>query len=126
MHPLLLLAGILVLAYVTFLLFTPQSSTLTGSELKVRTWMLTFTFDLRQATEVKAIAKDQLRRGITLRLFGVGWPLKPFGWFRSSHLGTYLNLVDDPSRMYLVRLPQRQILMSPAGGMKELPAVTTR
>ena len=113
------LLGVLALSLV---LFAPQSCRIEGDELRVRASLLTFRFDLRQAIEVRSISSDQLRKSFTVRVFGAGWPLKPFGWFRNSQLGTFLNLVDDPTKMFLVSLPHRKLLVSPIGGMKEIAA----
>ena len=114
--------ALVVVAMLSVLLFTPRSCRVVGDEVKVRSWLATFTFDLRNATEIRAISNDQLKRAFTIRVLGAGWPLRPFGWFRNSQLGTFLNLVDDPSGMYLVSFPHRKLLVSPAGGMKEMAA----
>ena len=116
------IVALVIVVALSPLLFAPRSCHVEGDELSVRTTLLTFRFDLQQAIEVKPISSAQLKQSFTIRLFGAGWPLKPFGWFRNSQLGTYLNLVDDPSRMYLVRFPHRRLLVSPTGGMKEAPA----
>ncbi len=104
---------IVVVAVLLVLSFTPRMCVVEGNRLKVRTWLLTIKFDLSQAIEVKPISKSQLSPLKTIRLFGVGWPFKPYGWFRTAELGTFLNLVNDSSNMCMVRFPKKQILVSP-------------
>ena len=108
--------GVLVLAAVSVVLLMPQSSRVSGSDLVVRTHLRDFHFDLRRAVAVEPVVPAQLNRWTTLRVFGVGWPLKPFGWFRNSELGTFLSMVNDPGYMWLVRFPGRQVLVSPENG----------
>ena len=114
-----ILGSFIVAVIVLVVLSTPQSCVLDGYQLKVRTWWLPYTFDLRKAMDLQRVSKEQLVGIKTLRLFGVGWPLRRFGWFHNPQLGLFLNLVSDPSHMWLVRFPHRKILVSPPASIEE-------
>jgi hypothetical protein len=51
--------------------------------LKVRSLARTLTFDLREATSIEPVRREDIRNLRTLRLFGMGWgmgwPFRPFG-----------------------------------------------
>lgn len=105
--------AVLAVALGTTVLLMPTSSRVDGAELIISTRLREFRFDLRQAVGAEPVVQAELNRWTTVRLFGVGWPLKPFGWFRNGELGTFLSMVNDPSHMWLVRFPGRQVLVSP-------------
>ena len=48
----------------------------------------------------------------TIRVCGIGWPLKRVGWFFNQRFGFFLTMVDDPRHMYLVRFSHRRLLVS--------------
>lgn len=103
----------------TFLM-TVQGCFTDGPYLKVKTRLLTFSFDMRQARTVTPIGTAQLPRWTTVRVFGIGWPFRPIGWFRNSELGTFLNLAENTSAMCMVSWPKKNILVSPRGGVEAI------
>jgi hypothetical protein len=116
----------IALVGLTVVLLTPRSCTVEDGVLVVRTRLLRYRFDLQDAVAVQEIEPYQIGRWSTVRLFGVGWPLKPFGWFATAGLGTYLSLVNNSSRMCLVQFQRRQLLVSPAGGATEIASALRR
>jgi hypothetical protein len=119
-----MLAILIVLGVVglTVLLFTPRTCVVHGDHLEVKTWLLTFRFNLQGATEVVPIVKSEISGFSLVRIFGIGWPLRPIGWFRSPELGVFLSLANDPSNMCMVSFPKRKLLISPSGGIEEIMA----
>lgn len=113
----LIVTGILVFLAIAL---TPQKCVVDGPELRVRTRLFTFHFDLREAVEVRPVPQGEVRA--SFRLFGVGWPMQRYGWFRSPELGTFLNLANDPSHMYLIRFPKWKLIASPPNRLEDLAA----
>jgi hypothetical protein len=110
---LLLLLLLAVLICLAALLLYPRRTVVEGTELRVRALVTTYTFDLREAKSVRAVDRGEIRNLRTVRLFGVGWPFRPFGWFRNRELGTYISLVTRLEDMYLLEFPKRRLLISP-------------
>jgi hypothetical protein len=114
MH-LIVLLPLLIFAVVCIgtTLFYPTRCVVEGDLLKVRSLARTLTFDLRQATSIEPVRREDIRNLRTLRLFGTGWPFRPFGWFRNRQFGTFLSLVTRLEGMYMVDLAGRRVLVSP-------------
>lgn len=102
--------------------FTPRSSAIEGSLLKVRSLLFTFCFDLSDSLEIQEVSESDLAQWRTIRVCGIGWPLKRVGWFFNKRFGLFLNMVDDPRHMYLVRFPRRRLLVS-AGALGEFKTI---
>lgn len=93
--------------------FAPRSTVVVGNRLLVHSWVKTFQFDLTLVTSVEEVDRDSFSWKNTIRIFGVGWPLKPYGWFWNREYGVVLAMVTDPSDMLLLSLGSRQLLVSP-------------
>lgn len=91
-----------------------------GRTLKVTTYLASFRFDLQDATEVQLVAPVEISPLNTVRLFGIGWPLRRVGWFRNQQFGTFLLFADNRRSLYLVKTPKRTMVVSPANGMDSL------
>ena len=92
--------------------FTPRSTVIEGDLLKVRSLLFTFRFAMDQALEIQEVSERDLGQWKTLRMCGIGWPLKSVGWFFNKRFGLFLRMVDDPRHMYLIRFPRRRLLVS--------------
>ena len=105
--------------------FTPRSSEVEGSTLRVKSLLFTFRFELADAVEVREVSERDLAQWKTLRVFGIGWPLQPVGWFFNRRLGLFLNMADNRQHMYLIRFSRIRLLVSSAlpGGFERLGSV---
>ncbi|MGI8771932.1 MAG: PH domain-containing protein [Acidobacteriaceae bacterium] len=112
-YPLLFTLAILAVVCLGTTLFYPTRCVGEGDLLKVHSLARTLTFDLRQATSIEPVRREDIRNLRTFKLFAVGWPLRPFGWFRNRQFGAYLSLVTRLEGMYLIELPGRRLLVSP-------------
>ena len=59
----------------------PRSTEVRGNLLLIRSPLWTYRFDLRQLRGATPLGADAISWKNTIRVFGVGWPLKPYGWF---------------------------------------------
>ena len=119
----MVLAWLILTAVVFFVLsLTPRACTVSEDKLTVHTWSIPYRFDLRKAQAVEPVSREQMQGLRTVRLFGVGWPLRRFGWFHNPRLGTYLNLMNSPSEMWMVRFPHLKVVVSPSSGMEQAVA----
>ena len=70
----------------------------------------------KRQTEMRGampVRQEDIRFGKTIRLFGAGWPLKPYGYFSNAKLGRFLAFVTDWQKMVLVVFPNKRLLVSP-------------
>jgi hypothetical protein len=120
--PLLILVVILALAYA----LAPQKTSVVGNVLTVKTNFSSLTYDLSQMLGARLVPHDGLRTWNTIKLFGVGWPMKPYGYFRNRELGTFLAFVTNRDKMVLVTLPNKKLLVSPENPQTLLNRVGTQ
>ena len=109
----MIILGVLVLLTLVAVGLTPRSTTVEGSELSIRSWLVRYRFNLDQLTGVEAVEAGSVGWSNTLRVCGVGWPLKPYGWFWNKRFGMMLALVSDKDRALLLKFPHRRLLASP-------------
>jgi hypothetical protein len=95
------------------LAFAPRECTIVGNELRVKTFVVTLKYDLTQMRGAMAVSREDIRFGKTIRLFGAGWPLKPYGYFSNAKLGRFLAFVTDWQKMVLIVFPDKRLLVSP-------------
>jgi hypothetical protein len=95
------------------LAFAPRECTIVGNELRVKTFVVTLKYDLTQMRGAMAVRPEDIRFGKTIRLFGAGWPLKPYGYFSNAKLGRFLAFVTDWQKMVLIVFPDKRLLVSP-------------
>ncbi len=112
-YPLLFALAIFAVVCIGTTLFYPTRCVVEGDRLTVRSLARTLTYDLRQAISIQPVDREEIRNLRTFRLFGIGWPFRPFGWFRNRQFGTYLSLVTRFEGMYMIELPGRRLLVSP-------------
>ncbi len=96
--------------------FYPTRCHISGDWLLVQTLTVTLRFNLRRATEIEPVERDQFLRLGTVRVCGVGWPLRRYGWFWNRQLGYFLSLPTNYDDLYLIRFPNRRLLVSPENG----------
>lgn len=109
-----MLYGAILASLIVIFGLAPRSTAVAGSRLLVHSRLKTFRFDLSQVTSVEEVDRDSFSWKNTIRLFGVGWPVKPYGWFWNREYGIVLAMVTDPSDMLLLGLGSRKLLVSPA------------
>ncbi len=95
------------------LAFAPRECTMVGNELRVKTLICTLKYDLTEMRGAMPVSQEDIRFGKTIRLFGAGWPLKPYGYFSNAKLGSFLAFVTDWEKMVLIVLPTKRLLVSP-------------
>jgi hypothetical protein len=95
------------------LAFAPRECTIVGNELRVKTFVCTLKYDLTEMRGAMPVSQEDIRFGKTIRLFGAGWPLKPYGYFSNAKLGRFLAFVTDWQKMVLIVLPDKRLLVSP-------------
>lgn len=98
---------------IAMLAFIPRESTIVGNELRVKTLAVTLKYDLTEIRGAMAVSPEDIRFGKTIRLFGAGWPFKPYGYFSNAKLGRFLAFVTDWQKMVLVIFPDKRLLVSP-------------
>lgn len=104
---------LIVVPIIVAFAFTPRDCATQGNIVTVHTLARDFKYNLDQAIDVEPIPAEQVNSMKTVRLFGVGWPLKPYGWFRNNELGTFLALVNDSQNMWLIKFKNKQVVVSP-------------
>ncbi len=95
------------------LAFAPRECTIVGNDLRVKTLLCTLEYDLTEMRGAMPVSQEEIRFGKTIRLFGAGWPLKPYGYFSNAKLGRFLAFVTDCQKMVLVVFPNKRLLVSP-------------
>jgi hypothetical protein len=95
------------------LAFAPRECTIVGNELRVKTLVFTLKYDLTEMRGAMPVSQEDIRFGKTIRLFGAGWPLKPYGYFSNAKLGRFLAFVTDWQKMVLIVFPGKRLLVSP-------------
>jgi hypothetical protein len=95
------------------LAFAPRECTIVGNDLRVKTLLCTLKYDLTEMRGAMPVSQEDIRFGKTIRLFGAGWPLKPYGYFSNAKLGRFLAFVTDCQKMVLVVFPNQRLLVSP-------------
>lgn len=91
------------------LAFAPRECTIVGNELIVKTLVFTLKYDLTEMRGAMPVSQEDIRFGKTIRLFGAGWPLKPYGYFSNAKLGRFLAFVTDWQKMVLVVFPDKRL-----------------
>jgi Bacterial PH domain len=107
--PALLAVVTLVVAFA----LAPQECSVQGNQLIVRTNAKTLTYDLNQMLGAQAVPASAVGAFKTIKLFGLGWPFKPYGYFRNEAFGTFLAFVTDRNKMVLLTFPDKKLLVSP-------------
>jgi Bacterial PH domain len=120
--PLLILVVILAVAYA----LAPQKTSVVGNVLTVKTNFSSLTYDLNQMLGARPVPHDATRTRNAIKLFGLGWPMKPHGYFRNRELGTFLAFVTNRDKMVLVTLPNKKLLVSPENSEVLLRRVGTQ
>jgi hypothetical protein len=95
------------------LAFAPRETTIVGNELRVKTFAFTLKYDLSEMRGAMPVSPEDIRFGKTIRLFGAGWPFKPYGYFSNAKFGSFLAFVTDWGKMVLVIFPNQKVLVSP-------------
>lgn len=95
------------------LVFAPRECTTVGNELRVKTLAFTLKYDLTEMRGAMAVSPEDIRFGKTIRLFGAGWPFKPYGYFSNAKFGSFLAFVTDWEKMVLLVFPTKKLLVSP-------------
>jgi Bacterial PH domain len=95
------------------LAFAPRECTIVGNDLRVKTRIGTLKYDLTEMRGALPVSPEDIRFGKTIRLFGAGWPLKPYGYFSNAKLGRFLAFVTDWQKMVLIVFPTKRLLVSP-------------
>jgi hypothetical protein len=102
-----------VLSLIVAFALAPQECSVQGNQLIVRTNAKTLTYDLNQLLGAQAVPPSTMGAFKTIKLFGVGWPFKPYGYFRNETFGTFLPFVTDRNKMVLLTFPDKKLLVSP-------------
>jgi hypothetical protein len=108
--PILVLIAVLLVAYA----LAPRECKVEGNTLTIKTNFASLTYDLNEMLRATAIPSGTMSMWKTIRLCGVGWPLKPYGYFSNSEIGTFLALVTDRNNMVLITFPKKKLLVSPS------------
>ena len=117
MPPPLLWSLLLVLLVIGIsVLFYPRRSQVSGNWLSVQTFGPTLRFDLREAESIEPVDRADFIQFGTLRVCGVGWPLRSYGWFWKRGVGLFLAMPTNYDHLLFIRFPKRLLLVSPENG----------
>jgi hypothetical protein len=120
--PIFVLIALLLVAYA----LAPRECKVEGNTLTIKTNLASLTYDLNEMLGATAIPPGTMSVWKTIRLCGVGWPLKPYGYFRNPEIGMFLAFVTDRNNMVLVTFPKKKLLVSPPNPQALLTRVSAK
>ena len=91
----------------------PRSTEVVGSQLLVHTWIKTFHYALGKVNSYQVLDSSESMWTNTIRVFAVGWPLKPYGWVWNRNHGLMLAMASDPHHQVLLTMTKGLLLISP-------------
>ena len=104
---------LIVVPLVAAIGFAPRRTEVVEADLRVHTWLKTFHFDLKQVKSAEDVDRSMFSWTNTVRICGVGWPLKPYGWFWNRERGIVLAMVSDHCDVVLLNFGKKLLLVSP-------------
>jgi hypothetical protein len=101
--------------------FSPRKTDIVDGELLIQSWFRTYRYPLKRVIGAEKVDPQSLAWRSTVRVCGVGWPMKSYGYFWNRKVGSFLALADKPSPLFLLKLDgNKNLLVSTNKVVEEL------
>ena len=88
--------------------FMPRDTSIVQGELRIQSRLHVYRYRLDSLRGLERVDPQAISWTSTIRLCGVGWPMKSFGWFWNRKSGVFLALADRAADLLLLEFADRK------------------